>query len=138
MNKTLFTLFCALSTTLCAASLFDTMNDAEKKNSGIQKLSSEEITALETWFKAQTPVKPNPSVGDTIEHGSFTITAVIDLGHFVKLDNGLSYDIYSRSRKKTMAWKVGDTVELVEPVKRKSYRITNKSRKQTVAAKEAL
>lgn len=138
MKKLLTLLLCHVTCTLSANSVFESMSDAEKKACGIEKLSSDEKTALQTWFAAKTALKSQAAVGDKIEHGSFTITEVIELGHYVKLDNGLSYDIYSRSRKKTMAWKVGDTIELVEPVKRKSYKLTNKSKKQTVAAKEAL
>jgi hypothetical protein len=138
MRQKAFVLFCLISASLHASGPIDQMNEEEKKACGIEKLSTEEKGELDKWVTKQiTVVAPLVEKGKIV-HGTFKITEVKNLGHFVVLDNGFSYDIFSRSRKKTMAWKVGDEVELAEPIKRKSFKIKNISRKQTVAAKEPL
>lgn len=137
MKQWFFIIIChlALSTVHAAGSL-DSMSPSEKKACGIEKLSDAERDALQAWMKVQDVPKPLVIKKNKIVHGTFTIKEVQDLGHFVLLDNGLRLNIYSRSRKKTMAWKPGDTVELEEPIKPKSFKLTNSSKKQTVAAKE--
>lgn len=122
------------------ASFFDKMSPEEQKTCGIEKLSPEEKTALDAWVIKQTSTQVQQPVqvqSHKILHGEFAIASTVNLGRFITLDNGITYDIPSRSRKKTMAWKVGDTVRLVEPVLPTNYKLENLAHKQTIGAKIA-
>lgn len=113
------------------------MAEPDQKLCGLEKLSSEEKQALDAWL-AKTAPQPAPKPVQEkgkIMHGEFAVTANINLGRFITLDNGLTYDIPSRSRKKTMGWKVGDKVRLVEPVRPTNYKLENTAQKNTIGAK---
>ncbi len=121
-----------------------TMNQEEQKECGIDKLSTEEKLSLDMWLITKlppaAPVTPasQPKIHKhKILHGDFAVTNTVQLGRFITLDNGVTYDIPSRSRKKTMAWKVGDKVRLVEPVIPVNYKLENIAKKQTIGAKIA-
>jgi len=113
------------------------MSEQEQKVCGIEKLSPEEKHALDTWLTKQTTPQVAIAQKNKILHGEFAVKATQDLGRFVTLDNGISYEITSRSRKKTMAWKTGETVRLIEPIRKISYKLENRTQKQTVAGKKA-
>ena len=119
------------------------MSADEQKACGIEKLSPEERTALGSWIEKQTPAPkpvslPAPKLHKSkIQHGQYTVTENTKLGRFITLDNGIIYDIPSRSRKKTMGWKVGDKVSLVEPIYPTNYKLENVAQKQTIGAKVA-
>jgi hypothetical protein len=135
MIRSFFALVVLFSSTLCAVSI-DTMSESELKETGISKLSADEKKALSAWLAKSEPPKPVIEKGKIV-HGQQKITDVIELGRFVTLENGKVYDIHSRSRKKTMTWKVGDTLRILETVKAPSYRLENVSqKKQTVSAKD--
>jgi hypothetical protein len=128
-----FTLLVLSISVSCAAASIDSMNDIEIKACGIEKLSKEEKLALNAWIEAQIPKvqevqKPNL--------GEYEITDVEALGQFITLSNGLHVNVHARSRKRTMAWKKGEKVRLVEPNRARSFKLTNLSKKQTVSAKE--
>ena len=125
---------CILPSAAFALSI-DTMSEAELKETGIAKLTDDEKKALRGWLVKNEP--PQPLIEkDKIVHGILKVTDVVELGRFVTLDNGHTYDIYSRSRKKTLAWKLGDTIRLLEQIKAPSYKLENVSKKkQTVSAK---
>lgn len=115
------------------------MNEADQKACGIEKLTAEEKQALDTWLTQQTPkeiVKAQPQK-NKIQHGEFAVQANDKMGRFITLENGIVYDIASRSRKKTMSWKVGDKVRLIEPVRPVNYKLENIAQKQTIGAKVA-
>lgn len=131
--------------TLCMQPLFSaplslaTMDAADQKACGIEKLSGEEKQALESWLAKQAP---EPAVkaqtqSSKILHGEFAVQANDNMGRFITLENGIVYDIASRSRKKTMSWKAGDKVRLIEPVRPTNYKLENLQQKQTIGAKVA-
>ena len=127
--KKLFALFIACLQSHCLFSLtLSTMSEADQKTCGIEKLSPEEKQALDGWLaKATTP--PIQEKGK-IQHGEFAVTANV-----ITLENGVIYDIPSRSRKKTMGWKVGDKVRLQEPIRTPHFKLENIANKQTIGAK---
>jgi len=137
LKKTLSTFLTALTlitSAYCALGI-DAMNEQERKACGIEKLTNDEKNALNAWFEAKMPA---PAVEKVLgpNLGEFTITDVQELGHFISLDNGMTFNIHSRSRKRTMAWKKGEKVRLVEPQRLRSFKLTNSTKKQTVSAKE--
>lgn len=135
MIKSFCTLLFLITCNLSAISI-DTMSETELKETGIGKLSEDEKKALCTWLAKNELPKPVIEKGKIV-HGQLKITDVIELGRYVTLENGKVYDINSRSRKKTMAWKVGDTVRVLETIKAPSYKLENSSqKKQTVSAKD--
>ncbi|MCE5295046.1 MAG: hypothetical protein LLF94_10615 [Chlamydiales bacterium] len=117
------------------------MSTDEQKACGIEKLSLEERTALDSWLEKQMPAPKPAHIAQLhkskIQHGQFSVTENTKLGRFITLDNGVIYDIPSRSRKKTMGWKVGDKVSLVEPIYPTNYKLENVAQKQTIGAKIA-
>lgn len=139
MNKWFLALSCSLFATTAYANItLDTMSEECKIACGIQRLSSKEKEALQTWLSEQNTSKTLPVHKNKIVHGIFAITEVRDLGRFVLLENNLLLDVYSRSRKKTLTWKAGDKIELVEPIKAKSFKMKNISKNQSVSAKHRL
>ncbi len=112
------------------------MSEQEQKACGIEKLSAEEKQALNTWLAKELSAPKAPVLEKTkIVHGEFLITQNLDLGRFLTLENGITYDIPSRSRKKTMAWKTGDKIRLVEPVRPTNFKLENIEQKVTIGAK---
>lgn len=144
---TLYTFLCTLlfvQSTPCNSACVASMNEADQKACGIEKLTAEEKQALDAWlinqeFAKQAPqtiVKAQPQ-NNKIQHGEFAVQANDKMGRFITLENGIVYDIASRSRKKTMSWKVGDKVRLIEPVRPTNYKLENVAQKQTIGAKIA-
>ncbi len=137
-KKSIFSALFALC--LCTSAYgvtIDAMNETESKACGIEKLTTQEKQALNVWLEAkvpQTAVAVEKVQGPNL--GEYSINDVQDLGHFITLDNGMSFNIYSRSRKRTMAWKKGEKVRLVEPIRLRSFKLTNVNKKQMVSAKE--
>lgn len=115
------------------------MSESEQKETGIDRLSVEEKQQLDLWLVKSMPKPPPPPVvqKNKIAHGEFAITGTKDLGRFITLDNGITYDIPSRSRKKTMSWKVGEKVRIVEPVRPTNYKLDNIDRDQEIGGKIA-
>src|SRR5574338_1317570 len=132
MRSIIISLFCMVSLNLHALSI-DGLGEQEIKAFGLEKLSTEEKAALNSWLVAKTA--PQAPENGKIVHGEFTIVDVKELGRFVLLENGQLYDVTSRSRKKTVEWKPGDKVRVIEPIKLTSYKLEHISKKQTVAAK---
>lgn len=137
-TKFLFLAFFSSMASLSALPLsLEQMSEQEKQACGIEKLSSEEKQALQSWLiKQEKPQTPQQQKNKLL-HGEFTVKATQDLGRFITLENDVTYEIHSRSRKRTMAWKVGETVRLIEPIRRVSYKLENRTQKQTVSAKAA-
>ena len=128
------TFFLLTATSLSAVSLAQ-MTPDEQKACGIAALTSEQKEALESWL-ANAKEKPQPTLKSSkIHHGEFVVTANIKMGRFITLNNGITYDIPSRSRKKTMGWKVDEKVLLIEPVHPTNFKLENVSQKQTIGAK---
>lgn len=114
-----------------------TMSEAEQKACGLDKLSLEEKAALNSWVAKQLPPATPPVKKGKIEYGEFLITSNEKMGRFIILENGITYDIPSRSRKKTMGWKAGDKVTLVETVREPHFKLENIVQKQKIGAKRA-
>jgi len=135
MKKTLLALLLC-SSSLSALSTAQ-MTEEEQKACGIALLSDEQKSALNSWLdKATTPPPPAPiTKSSKVHHGEFVVTANINMGRFITLNNGITYDIPSRSRKKTMGWKVDDKVRLVEPIHPTNFKLENTAQKQKVGAK---
>jgi hypothetical protein len=115
------------------------MTEEEQKSCGILQLNAEQKQSLDAWLQKQV-APPQPPVRiekHKIVHGEFLIIENVNLGRFITLDNGVTYDIPSRTRKKTMSWKVGDKVQVVEPIHPTNYKLENKNGKQTIGAKIA-
>ncbi len=128
-----FVLLSQLSATIA------TMSEQEIKACGIEKLTAEEKEALEAWISKQTPkVKAPVLEKNKVVHGEFIVKENVNLGRFITLDNGITYDIPSRSRKKTMAWKINDKIRLIEPVRPTNFKLENLEQKQTIGAKIAV
>lgn len=134
MHKILFLFL--ISSSLFSVEL-STMSEAEQKACGIEKLSQEEKAALNSWIAAQVPPPAPPVKKGKIEYGEFAIASNEKMGRFIVLENGDSYDIPSRSRKKTMGWKAGDKVLLVETVRDPHFKLENLAQKQKIGAKRA-
>lgn len=140
-HMALLTLVCTLLQMQCMQANISIaqMNETEQKTCGIEKLSPEEKHALDTWLAAQKlPEQPKlqpVTQKSKITHGEFAITANQDLGRYIMLDNGLTYEFPSRSRKKTMAWKVGEKVKVVEPVRPVTFKLENVVQNQTIGGK---
>ncbi len=139
LQITLGTLLCAL---LQVQNLFclslTNMSEDEQKACGIAHLSSDEKQSLDAWLaKQQLPTqKPAPILDSSkIVHGEFTVVSNVNLGRFITLNNGITYDIPSRSRKKTMSWKVDDKVSLVEPINPTNFKLQNLAQKHAIGAK---
>lgn len=134
--KKLFLLL--LTTTATLQADLATMTEADQKACGIEKLTPEERQALSVWVKNQIPQQPAPvTKSSKLEHGEYAITKNESLGRYITLENGSTYDIPSRSRKKTMGWKVGDKVRIFEPVRPINYKLENLDKKVTIGAKIA-
>ncbi len=132
--KKLFILLFSISS-LSAVSL-TTMTEEEQKACGIATLTAEQKDALNAWLQKQTPPPPAPiTKSSKVKHGEFVVTSNINMGRFISLSNGVTYDIPSRSRKKTMSWKVDDKVELIEPIHPTNFKLENLSQKQKIGAK---
>lgn len=113
------------------------MTESEKKEAGIDKLTPDEKHALDLWI---AKVMPKPSAPPVVEkhkvvHGEFLIKEAKDFGRFITLDNGITYEFPSRTRKKTMAWKVGEKVRVIEPIRPVNYKLENLDHDQTVGGK---
>lgn len=133
MKKFFILLFTAAS--LSAASL-STMTEDEQKACGIAALTTEQKDALNAWLQKQTPPPTAPiTKSSKVKHGEYVVTSNIKMGRYIALSNGITYDIPSRSRKKTMSWKVDDKVQLIEPIHPTNFKLENVSQKQTIGAK---
>jgi hypothetical protein len=109
------------------------MSEEEQKSCGIERLSVEEKKALDAWLARVEP----PKTSSKVVHGEFAVVENIKLGRFIKLDNGITYDIPSRSRKKTMGWKPGEKVRVVEQIRSPHYKLEFVAEKMTIGAKVA-
>ncbi len=119
-----------------SAATLSTMTEDEQKTCGIATLTAEQKEALNSWLQKETPPPPAPiTKSSKVKHGEFIVTSNINMGRFITLSNGITYDIPSRSRKKTMSWKVDDKVQLVEPIRATNFKLENISQKQTIGAK---
>lgn len=113
------------------ASLFETMNEADKVSTGLNKLSPEEQAALSSWIATQTE-KAAPKETALPQ---FQISDVQN-GRTVVLSNGESYDVSSSYKRKIKKWKSGDQIR-VTPAKRGSgYKLQNVTSGQEVGAKK--
>ena len=135
---TLFISFCCLPLCYGAPQIAE-MSESERKDAGIEKLTPEEKHALDLWI---AKVMPKPALPPVIEkrkivHGEFAIKETKDFGRFITLENGVTYEFPSRTRKKTMAWKVGEKVRVIEPVRPVNYKLENLDHDQTVGGKIA-
>jgi hypothetical protein len=122
------------------AAPLDCMSQEAQKTCGIERLNTDEKQALNNWLEkhqAEHTKRPTILVSSKIAHGEFTVVHNDVMGRFISLSNGITYDIPSRARKKTMSWKAGDKICLVEPINPTNFKLENLAQKHTIGAKIA-
>ena len=146
MNQTLFMTIAALCfAPLTAAentqpvSIFEKMDETDKKMTGIDKLSTEEKTALESWYEKNTAAAAADKEKSTAKESAaaeFEITEISGLTFTLSDKN--AYEVSPSYKKKVKKWQEGDKIQVIPSKKANSYKLENTRTDQQVGAKKVL
>lgn len=115
-------------------SFFEKMSEEEKKATGVDKLSPEEQTALESWLQANKEASEKAPIAKETTNELEIIS--IEDGSEITLSNGETYTIASSYRKKVKKWKKGDKIHLIASKKANSFKIEHVDLDQAVGVKK--
>jgi hypothetical protein len=129
-------LSCAKSALFClgfAASIctLGFAQDSTTTGSQTKPASGQTATPATKGAPAKAGMSENPIIG------TFAVTENLQQGHFITLQNGVTYDVSKRYRKITSGWKSTDNIRVIELKKGSRYRLENVATNQHVRAKVA-
>lgn len=122
-------LLCIMAFSSLRGELFEEMSGEEKKATGIDKLSKDEINALETWVKGHKKSLHRTLVGE------FQIKAIDQKNNRFTLSDAMTYEVTRRYKKKIPNWKVGDTIRLIQTRKPVWFHFEHSTSKETLGVK---
>jgi hypothetical protein len=112
-----------------------TMSPEDRKACGLDKLSSAEMTSLDSWIQKTCPCSKTPKTLPKNCIGESTLSTTEEEGHFLTLANGVKYEIPLWSaKKKTRHWEVGDAIRILKTKKDDWVRLENRTQDQSARA----